>query len=66
MSEKGELKPKVAPFFGGEMSGVVPPFSAKLRMSCMVGRKTVDIARKSTTESVFVRLAIDDCSDIES
>ncbi len=59
MSEKGELKPEVTPFFGGEMSGVIPPFSAKLRMSCMVGRKTVDIARKSPTESMFILLAMD-------
>ena len=60
MSEKGELKPEVTPFFGGEMSCVIPPFSAKFRMSCMVGRKAVDIARKSTAESLFILLAMDD------
>ena len=65
MSEKGELKSKVAPFFGGEMSGVIPPLSAKFRMSRMVGRKTIDISRKSTAESMFVPLAMDDGRDIK-
>ena len=60
MSEKGELKPEVTPFFGGEMSGVIPPFSAKFRMRCMVSRKAVDISWKSTTESVLFLLAVDD------
>ena len=63
MSEKGELKPEVTPFFGGEMSGVIPPFSAKFRMSCMVGRKSVYIPRKSTAESMFVPLAMDQWND---
>ena len=58
MSEKGKLKPEVTPFFGGEMSGVIPPFSAKFRMSCMIGRKSVDISWKSTSEGLFILLAI--------
>ena len=65
MSEKGKLKPEVAPLFGAEMPGVIPPFSAKFRMSCMVGRKSVDIARKSTAEKVCGFLTIDDCRDIK-
>ena len=60
MSEKGELKPKAAPFFGGEMSGVIPPLSAKLRMSCMVGRKTIDVSWHCTAESRLFLLAMDD------
>ena len=60
MSEKGELKPEVIPFFGGEMSGVIPPFSAKLRMSCMVGRKAVDISWQRPPESRLFLLAMDD------
>ena len=41
------------------MSGVIPPFGAKFRMSCMIGWETIDIARKSTTESLFILLALD-------
>ena len=60
MSEEGELKPEVAPSFGGEMSCVIPPFSAKFRMSCMVGRKAVDISWQRPPEGVFILLAMDD------
>ena len=63
MSEKGELKPEVTPFFGGEMSGVIPPFSAKFRMSCMVGRKSVYIPGKSTSESRLFLLGMDQWND---
>jgi hypothetical protein len=66
MSEKGKLKPEVAPLFGAEMPSVIPPFSAKFRMSCMVGRKAVDIARKSTTEVLFVPLAMNDGRDVRN
>ena len=66
MSEEGELKPEVAPSFGGEMSCVIPPFSAKFRMSCMVGRKAVDISWQRPPEGVFILLAMDDCSNIKS
>ena len=66
MSEKGELKSEVTPFFGGEMSCVIPPFSAKFRMSCMVGRKAVDISWQRPPEGVFILLAMDDCSNIKS
>ncbi len=64
MPEKGELKPKVAPFFGGEMSGVIPPFSTKFRMSCMVGRKTIDISWHCTAEWLFILLAMDEGYEI--
>ena len=60
MAKKGKLKPEVTPFFGGEMSYVIPPFSAKFRMSCMVGRKEVDISWQRPPESVFILLAMDD------
>ncbi len=60
MSEKGELKPEVTPFFGGEMSCVIPPFSAKFRMSCMVGRELIGVSGQGATESMFILLAMDD------
>jgi len=64
MAKKGKLKPEVTPFFGGEMSCVIPPFSAKIWMSCVVGRKAVDISRKRPPEMVFGLLTIDNCRDI--
>jgi hypothetical protein len=45
------------------MSSVIPPFSTKFRMSCMVGRKAIDVARKSTSESMIIPLAVDDGRD---
>jgi hypothetical protein len=63
MSEKGKLKPEVTPFFGGEMSGVIPPFGTKFRMSCMIGRKSVDISWKSTSEGLLILLAIRQWND---
>ena len=60
MSEKGELKPEVTPFFGGEMSCVIPPFSAKFRMSCMVGRELISVSGQGATEGVCILLAMDD------
>ena len=50
MSEKSELKPEVTPIYRDEMPGIVPPFSAKLRVGCMVFGEFIDIAGKSTTE----------------
>ena len=65
MSEKGELKPEVTPFFGAEMSCVIPPFSAKFRMRCMVGRELIGVSGQGATENVFGFLTIDDCRDIK-
>ena len=58
------MKPEGAPFCRAEVSGVVPPFSAKLRMGCMVLREFIDVARKGAAEKVFAFLTMNDCHDI--
>ena len=60
MSKKSKLEPEVAPFYRDEVSGVIPPFSAILRVGCMVLGEFIDIARQCPAKSVPFILPIDD------
>ena len=58
MSKKSELKPEVTPFYRSEMPGVIPPFSAKLRMGCMISWEFIDVAWQCQAKCVRIPLAI--------